>query len=148
MTSSVKMILGITYFSEGSHQQGERFKISRLYHVDPDVHLSVRIFYVVSGGQSFLWWARRGRAKFWQDFSAKFVTKTGILESSTDNIEISNLRWVVIKRTSRPNWTKSSVQLPCRPGRFTSCSNKSFRGNRSQRAPWVKNCVDIEYIIL
>lgn len=54
MTSSVKMILGITYFSEGSHQQGERFKISRLYHVDPDVHLSVRIFYVVSGGQSFL----------------------------------------------------------------------------------------------
>ena len=75
MTSSVKMILGVTYFSEGGDQQGQRFKIWRLYHVDPDVHLGVRIFYVVSGGQSFLWWDRRGPAKFWQDFSTKFIAK-------------------------------------------------------------------------
>ena len=54
MTSAVEMILGVAQFSEGCDQQGQRFKLRRLYHVDPDIHLSVRIFYVVSGGESFL----------------------------------------------------------------------------------------------
>ena len=70
MTGSVEMILGVTRFSEGRDQQGQRFRMRRLDHVDPNIHLkltnlliyhysytnnlSVGIFYVVSGGQSLL----------------------------------------------------------------------------------------------
>ena len=53
LASSEEIVLRVTDLSEGRHEEGGGLEIFGLENIEPDVHLSVRLLYVVSARGSF-----------------------------------------------------------------------------------------------
>ena len=53
LASSEEIVLRVTDLSEGRHEEGGGLEICGLENIEPDIHLSVRLFYVVSARGSF-----------------------------------------------------------------------------------------------